>query len=225
VRQTMVAVIIGCGVAGAATAHYISKLSPNQQITIIDPRLSRNSSSPTTTLNGGFLDREAFLSESWGDGTATERLHRSSFRLHETLSKELGLKSFRYLPAFEVNIEQKRTNAGSTDAADADALPWIDGWERTPLPGRSAQVNPSELTKALLDLAVEKGAELVAGAVEELCTQRDEDGAVVTGVRLSDGSVIHADSVVIAAGVRAGVPESRIGAIIRVPWKGSGRHS
>ena len=63
-----------------------------------------------------------------------------------------------------------------------------------------ASVDPRLLTRALLAAVIQAGAEVIRRPVTEVITA----GGQATGARLGDGSVTHADQVVLAAGWRSG---------------------
>lgn len=143
--------IIGAGITGASAAYYLSFLS--KDITIIDAL------GPGKCASG---NAGAYLSKIWGDDTKTEKFHRQSFQLHEELAFELNLKSFRYLPTFFASEKQDNEEDDNVN----EAIPWLDGMQHRPsetnngTPTSSAQVDPAELTNALLNKAIERGAQL-----------------------------------------------------------------
>ena len=51
-----------------------------------------------------------FLAKKWGDGSATEALHRVSFDLHARLAKDLGIASYRAIQTLQVRGGPGRGN-------------------------------------------------------------------------------------------------------------------
>jgi len=153
-----------------------------------------------------------FLAKSWGDGSLTERLHRESFKMHEELANELGLSSYRRIVAYGVGTDRAAGDDRQDGAASVDhgGPSWLDGAEvqsTALLDSEAAQVDPAELSRALLDAALSRGASLLVGEVSgiETVTTEDEDEPTkqsrrATGVRLSDGTVLAADIVCVALG-------------------------
>lgn len=76
-------VIAGAGLHGAALAYYLTKRGEKPLI------VERHSVGAAASGKGG-----GFLARDWGSGPTTQ-LHKQSFRLHEELAKELGIKSYR----------------------------------------------------------------------------------------------------------------------------------
>jgi glycine/D-amino acid oxidase-like deaminating enzyme len=151
-------VILGAGIAGAATAYYLSSSSScghGSGITLID------AVGPAAAASG---NAGAFLSQRWGDGTKTEALHLSSFQLHETSAKELDLKSFHYVPTVmrHVDIDNPIRND------NGQIFP-----ETIYMEGKSALVDPNELTNALVDQSMANGGKLMIGNVEDIVVDKD----------------------------------------------------
>ena len=168
---TMV-VVVGSGITGTCVSYYLTKLSRGSvPVTLIDAV-----EKPGST--GCSRGAGAFLSESWGDGTRTEPLHRKSFQLHADLAQELDIESYRELPVFSVNLDADSQSDNSAPYAPS----WLQSVSHSPLPGRAAQVDPSELVKALFDYSVNNGATSCVGSV--------------IGVTIEDGTItgIHKDN-------------------------------
>ena len=90
-------VIIGGGVVGTSTAYYLSSQQQQERLTIVD------AVGPAACSSGR---AGAFLAGSWGDDWSKRQgLFKASFSLHEQLSKELQLQSFRKLDSFQVDLE------------------------------------------------------------------------------------------------------------------------
>ena len=167
-------VVIGGGVTGAAVSYYLSKISRGKEpVTIID-------AVDKPWRNGSSLGAGAFLAESWGDGSRTEALHRRSFAMHARLAKELGLTSYAEIPVFGVKWDEQ---ANTNDAT----IPWLAGTSHAPLPGRSAQVDPTELVGRLSERAIEMGAREVTASVTGLQIESNQ----ITAIVLNDGEDIH----------------------------------
>lgn len=175
-------VVVGAGIVGAATAYYISQF--HVDVTVID------AVGPAACSSG---KAGAYLAEAWGDGTKKEALHRKSFQMHLDLAEELGLESFRLMDqTVRVDLESDIV------AEEAAAVSWLSGLLHEPILGRAAQVDPRELTCALLDRARGRGARLEINTVEGL--DADDDGRV-TSVRFRDGTDFPVDDdIVIALG-------------------------
>ncbi|CAB9529486.1 FAD dependent oxidoreductase [Seminavis robusta] len=149
-------VVVGAGITGAATAYYLSRAGVSP-VTVID-------SVGIATCSKA----AAFLSESWGDRTKTEKLHRTSFRLHLDLAEELGLKSFRQIPTYhKTDLECDDENLWSSHAKE----------------GRHALVDPKELVSALMDAAQERGTSMEIQTLSGL----EMEGSTATGICFQDG--------------------------------------
>ena len=73
-------VILGGGIIGCSIAYYLSKRGV--AATIVERAKIASAASGKA---GGFL------AGGWGDGTATQSLHRESFKLHEQLARPYAL--------------------------------------------------------------------------------------------------------------------------------------
>ena len=176
---TMV-VVVGSGITGTCVSYYLTKLSRGSvPVTLIDAV-----EKPGST--GCSRGAGAFLSESWGDGTRTEPLHRRSFQLHADLAQELDIESYRELPVFSVNLDED----SQFDNSSANNAPsWLQSLSCAPLPGRAAQVDPSELVKALFDYSVDNGATSCVGSVIGVTV---EDGTI-TSIQMDNGNALPID--------------------------------
>ena len=193
-------VIVGEGIAVAASAYYLSCCQP-----------TINTSFPTATavavsqLNVTIIDAAgrpaagasgkagAYLSKHWGDRTKRDTLFRKSFAMHEELARDLDLPSFRYVPSYRVEI-------GEAEEQITKETSWMDRASSVKsLPGSSAIVDPEELTKTLVDHAVQNGATFMAKSVCGF----DMEGMTVTSIRFDDGDSLDLkldEDVVIALG-------------------------
>jgi glycine/D-amino acid oxidase-like deaminating enzyme len=189
-------VIVGAGITGVATAYYLLSKTQHQPsnfpVTIID------AVGPAACSSG---KAGAFVSQAWGTDNGSsnikrDALFRAAYPLHEQLAHELNLQSFRELPAFRVDIEKE----SKTDEVLED---WRseESNSNTLIPGPSALVNPAELTRALFDAALERGATFRKGTVDGLETS--EEGSRVTSISFEDGTSLEIEEkeeVVIALG-------------------------
>ena len=141
-----------------------------------------------------------FLALDWNAGTPLDALARASFGLHRELAAALGAERLGHRPM----------DALMTAAADEGDLEryrglpnpgWLDGnvvaHEVIGSAGTTAQVNPLQFTRALVEEAIERGATLATGVVNGL-TSGGPEGAV-SGVSI-DGVHHPADVVVLALG-------------------------
>ena len=187
-------VIIGGGIVGASVAYYLSSQQHHQhsKLTIVD------SVGPAACSSGR---AGAFLAGSWGDdGNKRQALFKASFSLHEKLSKELDLQSFRKLASFQVDLENEDDQSGEEPASHQD--PWLSDKHihHQPLKGPSAVVDPSELTLALFERVVlENGGDFRKLTVKGFETS----GSRVSCMSFQDGTSLEIDNdeaVVIAIG-------------------------
>ena len=84
--------ILGGGIYGASIGYYLAQRGAPSIILESQPEAALTASGKAAGFLGG----------SWGDGRVTERLHRTSFEIHEQLAKDLGIKSYRKMSAFRV---------------------------------------------------------------------------------------------------------------------------
>lgn len=198
-------VIIGAGIAGAAAAYYYMCSPPygsppravageaEDNVTIVD------AVGPAAGASG---NAGAYLSRQWGDKTKREGLFARSFDLHEKLAVELGLRSFHYLDSYRVELNEDQGKAIDEKEYDESQVTWRDRVTSVDaIPGSAAIVDPEELTKALLDRAVQNGASLM---IQSVCGfEVDEDDKSVTSIHFDDGDSLDLkdeENVVIAIG-------------------------
>ncbi len=188
-------VICGGGIIGCASAYFLTKLSESGsdlKVTLIERcEIACHSSGKA----GGFLALD------WNDHSPVGCLARKSFDLHSDLSQELEAEiDYRRLNTHSV-LAEPLPGEGATIREPVPEIPWLDGRiKRTDLIGShdsTAQVNPLLLTKAMMDAARSRGAELVEGVIESFKLSSD---AAVTAVVLEDGREVEADVVVVALG-------------------------
>lgn len=138
-----------------------------------------------------------FLALDWNDATPVGPLARASFALHRELAATLG-RDVGYRPMEALMVAA--LDNGSVERYRRLAAPaWLDGNVAVhSVAGTAetvAQVDPRQLTDALIAAAVADGAELVIGAVDGLSA--DGDGGWEISI---DGAAIGADIVVLALG-------------------------
>jgi glycine/D-amino acid oxidase-like deaminating enzyme len=180
--------ICGAGVIGAATAEALTRRG--ERPTIVE-RVA-----PAAAASGR---AGGFLALDWNDGGPVGPLARASFALHAALAERLGAERIGYRAletlmvgsADDLAVERYRQMANPA---------WLDGnvaaHSVIGTPATTAQVDPQRFTCALLEAAVEAGATLRTGTVEQVA--RNPDGSV-SGV-VVDGEILAADAVVLALG-------------------------
>jgi len=187
-------VIVGGGIQGVSIAYHLAKspkLPPNSSIKILE---STSIAHAASGKGGGFM------AKTWGDGGVTERLHRLSFELYESLAAELQCTSYRKLPVLSVSPSVR---AGKSNKKDGIMPGWLDGnYNRVSVLGYgddTAQITPSEFTKNALD-AVKDKVSVVYGTCSGIELETDK----VTGVsyQTPDGedATLPCDSAIISAG-------------------------
>jgi glycine/D-amino acid oxidase-like deaminating enzyme len=182
-------VICGAGAIGASVAYFLTRRGARPLVV--------DRARPAAAASG---KAAGFLALDWNAGTPLDALARASFALHRKLAEELGAERLGYRPM----------DALMTAAADRGDLEryrrlpnpgWLDGnvvaHEVIGSPATTAQVNPLRFTQALLEAAVEDGAELATGVVDGLSFAGP--GGALDGVSI-DGALRPADVVVLALG-------------------------
>lgn len=166
-------VILGGGIIGCSIAYFLSKRGVASII------VERTAIAAAASGKSG-----GFLAGGWGDGTATQALHRESFKLHEQLADELELRTYRKIPTLSV--------AGGASFGDV-ALPvsWLDGdvARADVMDEATAQVTPMELTTRLHEEAMKmSGAETIYGEVMGI--RLDAGGGVGSARKVSGVEII-----------------------------------
>lgn len=182
-------VICGAGAIGASVAFFLTRRG--ERPLVVDR------ARPAAAASG---KAAGFLAVDWNAGTPLDALARASFALHREIADELGAERLGYRPM----------DALMTAAADEGDLEryrrlpnpdWLDGnvvaHEVIGGAATTAQVNPLQFTRAVLETAVERGAGLLTGVVDGLAFD-GPDGAV-SGVSVG-GDHYPADVVVLALG-------------------------
>lgn len=192
--------ILGGGIIGSSVAYHLSLRGAPSTVVEQQPRVA-------TTASG---KAAGFLAGGWGDGRVTERLHRSSFGMHEELAATLKLRSYRKLPTLKVE-----PNAAAPSQPSSRIVSWLDGdCVAQPLDDSTAQVDPHELCEAMMREAQQCGlCELRAGqqVVGIDTVDDDEGGRIATSVRLASGDAIACDQLVVALGPWSCLVESWLG--------------
>src|SRR5713101_8074588 len=152
-------VICGAGVIGAAVAYYLSLRGVAATV------LERcGVACAASGKSGGFLALD------WCDSSPLAPLARRSFNLHAELAQTLGADyGYRRLTTLAVA-------AGAHGLKGSHKVPeelaWLDShgvaYAVLGTPATTAQVHPAKFTHALLDAALERGAQLQMGCVEGL---------------------------------------------------------
>jgi glycine/D-amino acid oxidase-like deaminating enzyme len=182
-------VICGAGAIGSSVAFFLARRGARSLVV--------DRARPGAAASGRAA---GFLALDWNAGTPLDELARASFGLHRELAGELGAERLGYRPM----------DALMTAAADEGDLEryrrlpnpdWLDGnvVAHEVIGGRetTAQVDPLRFTRAVLEAAVEGGAETATGVVDGLAFD-GPDGAV-SGVSI-DGVTRPAEVVVLALG-------------------------
>jgi glycine/D-amino acid oxidase-like deaminating enzyme len=180
--------ICGGGAIGACIAYFLS-LRRIEAVVIERAGVAGAASGKS----GGFLALD------WCDGTPLRRLARRSFALHAELAAHLPRQwGYRRLETLAIAFSARRRPG----RADPAGLPdWVAREarlrQRLGTTATTAQVDPAQFTRALMDAAIDRGARLQIGSVTGLA--RAPSNRRLTGV-LVDGEAISGDAVVIAMG-------------------------
>ena len=155
-------VVLGGGVIGSSIAYHLA-LQGSPCVVIDEHR-------PAGCASG---KAAGFLAGTWGD-RSTAQLSRLSFDMHAKLATELNLTSYRRLPTLEV---RRRGDDGYSDDEDGTTrVSWLDGAaeaEASLLDAETAQVCPAELSAAMLDAAIARGATVLID--EAVSSSREPD--------------------------------------------------
>jgi glycine/D-amino acid oxidase-like deaminating enzyme len=179
--------ICGAGVIGASVAYFLSRRGA--ATTIIER------ARPGAAASGRAA---GFLALDWNDASRLGPLARASFTLHRDLARDLG-RDTGYRPIETLHVAAIE-NGDPGRYRNFPSPAWLDGnvavISLIGTLGTTAQVEPLRFTSALVDAALDAGAQLRTGTVEGI--DRTPAGAV-RGV-LVDGEVVAADTVVMALG-------------------------
>ncbi len=207
-------VIAGGGIVGNSIAYYITKSRPDVSVVLVDPvGIAPGASSKA----GGFLAKE------WRDGTPLESMQRLGFDLHQELADELGADNigYRRLTCYSVDVDADADvdtdhNGKGSETDEENVKLWADlnviGRCKMGDEDVIAQVHPRKLCEAMWEEVSKSPAstELRKGRIVKALTdpaRAHEDSLtdhpsefIVTGVLLEDGSIIEADTLVVACG-------------------------
>ena len=182
-------VICGGGVIGACTAYFLSL----RQVEVLVVERT-GVACAASGKSGGFLALD------WCDGSALGRLARRSFNLHAELAATLDGDRWNYrrLETWSVLAGGRRGQPGRPGAS---VLGWVGGSAlvqgKLGTPVTTAQVHPARFTEAMLQAAIDRGAQLRLGRVTGVVL--DAARTTALGVEV-DGEEVQADAVVIAMG-------------------------
>ncbi len=186
--------ICGGGVIGASITYF---LSLKQVAAVVIERTGV--ACAASGKSGGFLALD------WCDGSPLAPLARRSFELHAELAAEFdGRWGYRRLETLSVAASARRPLSSASRLASPD---WVAqgaiAQQRLGTTATTAQVNPAEFTRGMLEAAIARGAHLRVGRVSGV--ELDPGGrGRVRGV-VVDGELIEGDAVVIAMGPWSGL--------------------
>jgi glycine/D-amino acid oxidase-like deaminating enzyme len=180
--------ICGGGVIGASIAYFLS-LKRIEAVVIERTDVACAASGKS----GGFLALD------WCEGSPLAPLARRSFELHGQLAGEFeGRWGYRRLETFAIAASARRGLRSSRGAALPD---WIAPEallrQRLGSPETTAQVDPADFTRGMMQAAIDRGARLQIGRITDLAFS--PDGGRATGVFV-EADLIEGDAVVIAMG-------------------------
>jgi glycine/D-amino acid oxidase-like deaminating enzyme len=180
--------IVGAGLHGASLAYYLTKMG-HTDVNVVERVAVACAASGK---GGGFLARD------WGDGP-TIPLHHESFQLHSELAQQLGIESYRKIPVLSVRPGKARTSA----SISKDLCSWLDGDVSSASvmdDNGGAQVDPHELATKLMDAAIDMGAKLIIGNLDDIVKESvNENLDRVVGISVN-GEELSTDAVVITMG-------------------------
>jgi glycine/D-amino acid oxidase-like deaminating enzyme len=180
--------ICGAGVIGASIAYFLSL--KQVEVVVIE---RTDVACAASGKSGGFLALD------WCDGSPLAPLARRSFELHAELASEFdGRWGYRRLETLSVAASARRPLGSANRLVGPNWLAQeaiVQG--RLGTTATTAQVNPAEFTRGMMEAAIARGARLQIGGVTGLA--RSDDGSRVTGAFV-DGGLIQSDAVVIAMG-------------------------
>ncbi|WP_421725618.1 NAD(P)/FAD-dependent oxidoreductase [Bauldia sp.] len=179
--------VCGAGVIGAAVAYFLTRRGIT--VSLIE---RTDVACAASGKSGGFLALD------WCDGSPLEPLARRSFVLHAELAESLGVDyGYRRMTTYSGHADAREPTLASDDLD----VGWLS--DRVSLDRRlgttetTAQIDPARFTRAMVDAAMEAGAELVTGTVTNV--MRTDDGTRAIGVTV-DGKPVTGDAVVVAMG-------------------------
>ncbi|QRW27436.1 FAD-dependent oxidoreductase [Rhizoctonia solani] len=183
--------IIGGGIIGASTAYYLSALSQDVEIHIVE---SVSIAAASSGKAGGFLALD------W-HSNKTKLLAALSFKLHQELADAhdgTNRWGYRRTNTLQLEIEEKRRNKSVPDAG------WLSSISKASRRGNNRTGPSVPLTQTLAEVAQSRGVQIHLGATASKINFASESNKVPTELvaTTSDGSeiVIPATDVVFAAG-------------------------
>ncbi|GAA5833541.1 hypothetical protein JCM11251_003522 [Rhodosporidiobolus azoricus] len=220
--------IVGGGVIGTSTAYQLSRLAKERNLTDLDITLVEGSeiAAGASGKAGGLLALD------W-HGPSTASLAALSYSLHASLAAEHSGASrwgYRQLSTISVSADFSSLSRGSTKprgarklkGADEEHFDWLSkevltGSELLGTPETTAQVHPEQFSRAMAQLAEERGVKIVYGTVNGLEKPSSPNEPYRLSIRArsssdsSTPSTLEVDQVVIAAGPWTGRLLSSLG--------------
>ncbi|GAA5858109.1 hypothetical protein JCM8547_005654 [Rhodosporidiobolus lusitaniae] len=202
------AVVVGGGVIGSsvvfATAALAQKTGKSVEITLVE---GSEVASGASGKAGGLLALD------W-HGHSTASLAELSYTLHAALAKQYDGASrwgYRRLDTLSISADLSSTGKARTSRKlkGADVFPWLNkdvltGSDILGSPDTTAQVHPEQFTRAMVELAQERGVKLVLGTATKLQKPSSPNEPYRLTVQSRDAAgeerVLEADQIVIAAG-------------------------
>ena len=195
----MKVIICGGGIMSACTAYFL--LEHGVSCIVIE----RNKVACAASGKAG-----GFLAKDWCGQQSLRVLAEASFEVHEALSDALnGEKNYDYrkLTAYALEIKENQTsqNLGNNEATWLDGS-GVDSKSRKQIGSTEtvAQLHPFKFVHTLTKSNLAKGMQLIEGEeVSEL--NFTGNGKKIKGVKLSSGTTIDGDAIVIAMGPWSGL--------------------
>lgn len=182
-------IVIGGGVIGVNVAYFLTK--KGAKVIIIEK---------TKVAGGASGKAGGFLAYDWCDSSTVKDLARKSFELHEELANTIKRDyGYRKLDTLSVSYDYEKSSHKLKDLPE-----WINGgitnYGTIGSKKTTAQVHPELFTNALLEIVLENGGELIIGDAKGISYEKKENGYVMNGLKLSDGSIVKGDSFVLTMG-------------------------
>mmetsp|Transcript_37528 Transcript_37528/g.67357 ORF Transcript_37528/g.67357 Transcript_37528/m.67357 type:complete len:376 (-) Transcript_37528:15-1142(-) len=182
--------VVGGGIIGAASAHYLAKQG-FRPVVIEQCGVACHSSGKAA----------GFLASDWLDGSPVASLARKSFQLHKDLADEFGPDKIGYRT---MNCIQCVSGTSFLKGSNS-SLSWLDRTDgRLRImggPDTIAQVHPRKLTEALIDSALAQGGSLLIDKVVGVEVVENEEGLKqVKSLATQQGGQITCEAVVLAMG-------------------------
>ena len=184
----MKVLVCGGGVIGTSIAYFLSLR--DVEVVVVERTGIANAASGKS---GGFLALD------WCDGSPLAPLARRSFELHAELAATLDSDwGYRRVDTLSV-VTSAHRDVGRYRSLPSPA--WLGDksvvHRQIGTPQTTAQLHPAAFTKAMMSAAIDNGATLVEGRVEDV-SRDPADGRTVGAV--VDGAELSADAVVVAMG-------------------------